>query len=324
MIWRAVLIPLLYISACHQMMGVDQSQAPRILQAGSSRPLMVPNFGSLGEDRCASGHVFSDVDQPPSIVGSILEIFDNGSRSRTYQPLKQFSDQGLRFTDFAVSPSGSLYEIFQSPEETKLVEVDSDGSPKHVTKLDVPANVEERWAAIFNDGTSVFAGYFTPRAAAHLQGKSFVAIFQPSGRLSKKLSSYADVDPAHFMEKPLDGWVSAGEDGNAYILSGDKVLVVNEVGEVVRRLSFKKPDPAAFATRVDYAEGLLAIYLTNIDSKQRITMHYLVLYASTGGVFGYYEPSDDLGFDMCFLGHAGFIFRRTEGGQLKLVTAPLL
>ena len=301
----------------------ERPPSPRILHADSSRPLQAPSFGSLGEERCsAAGHVFLDVDVPPSISGAILDISSDGSRSRTYAPL-QMASADLQVKDFAVSPSATLYELFQSAQATLLVEVDSDGSAKHRINLEVPAHVEERWMVVFDDGVVLFSGFFTRSAAAELRGKSYAALFQSSGNLIRQLSGYPDVDIAALSKKPLDGWITIGQDGNAYILSADKITVLSESGQVQRRLSFTKPDPEAAATRVDYSDGLLAIYLTKSGADHQITMKYLVLYADTGEIFGYYQPLADLGPAMCFSRQDGFTFRRFEKGQSKIVNALL-
>src|SRR5271166_4718404 len=199
------LLALQLASARDAKVMPERPPSPRILQADSSRLLQVPDFGSTGEERCnASGHVFFDVDVPPVNSGAILEISGDGSRGRSYAPL-QMPSSDLQFMDFAVSPSATLYELFQSAQATLMVEVDSDGSPKHRTNLEVPAHVKERWMAVFDDGVVLLSGFFTRGAAAELRGKSYAALFQPSGNLIRQLSGYPDVDIAALSKKPLDG-----------------------------------------------------------------------------------------------------------------------
>jgi hypothetical protein len=212
-----------------------------------------------GEAKCdGSGNLFFEVD----MGGSILEISKDGTRNTAYamsQSSERPDGDGVQVMDFAVSPSGKVYELVQSSRETAVIDFDLDGSVNNKTKLSVPEHVEGRQLAVFDDSAVLFAGFYTKLAPQDRRGKSFAALFDPSGKLRKQLTGYPDANLAELSKKIPDGALTIGQDGRAYLLSSDKILVVSESGEVIRRIPFRKMDRETSAVRLDVAEGLLSI-----------------------------------------------------------------
>jgi hypothetical protein len=302
--------------------GQQPGGKPRVLRAGSSETIQGADFNYYGDAKCdAAGNMFFDMD----LAGSILEISSDGSRRMTYSPWRA-EDPSVRvdFVDFALPPSGGLRALLQSEKETWVVDFDSDGSVKHKTRLDVPEHVEARKLAVFDDGVVLFAGFFTRLATENRPGKSFVAFFESSGKLRQQLADFPDVKLAELSGRRKDGAVTIGQDGHAYVLSADKVSVVSETGQVIRRLRFHKIDPQESAARLDVSEGLLAVTLVKVATNYQIHATHLVIDASSGARLGLYEAADELGGTaVCFSPSKGFTYLKEENGQLKLISAPL-
>jgi len=150
-------------------------------------------------------------------------------------------------------------------------------------------------------------------------------LFQPSGKLLKQLDRLrekAKVDPPE-PGRFAEGAATVGRDGNVYLLTANKVLVISASGRLKKEITFTKPGPEFSAVTVQYSDGWLAISFAKPE-KPAILYQYLVVNASDGYPLGLYETTEETGNDnVCFSRHDGFLFMKFEHNRVKLITAPL-
>lgn len=297
----------------------------RVLQPGTVRNLTVPNFSFYGEPMCdQDGNVFFHLDTGRYSDVELFKLSRAADRGTTFKPSEEHKKPV--FNSFAVSPSGKPYVMVDSPEGTFLMNFKSDGNEEGWVRIGIPDNLHVKTFGVFNDGGVVLSGYFNRYAPEELQGKNFVAVYDPAGRLVRSFKGdFGKTDFSDIKKLPESG-VTVGGDGNAYFLGTNEILVVSESGNLVRRLTFKKPNQQMVVTRLNVSKGLLALVLMTYDPKKRsATRRYMVLDSTSGDVMGLYEPAPDLGDeDICFTQDDGFTFFRVdEAKKLTKVDAPL-
>jgi hypothetical protein len=172
----------------------------------------------------------------------------------------------------------------------------------------------------------LFSGHYRRQAPPDLSGKKYVGLFQASGKLLKRLHG---IDPSTKSSeqgnsnKLPEGATVIGGDGNAYLLTHDRVVIVFSSGLIKKSISFATPGPEFSAVRVQYSQGLVAISFAKSGNPE-VVYRYLVVNALSGEAIGIYEPTHELGNDnVCFSRHDGFLFMTVENGMVKLITAPL-
>jgi hypothetical protein len=288
---------------------------PHILHASSSTAIQVPAFGHYGDAKCdGSGNTFYRPDAPTP--GSVLKISEDGSQATLYLLPPEYSGS---LVDVSVDPSGVVHDLLMTKEGSVAVEFDRDGPVKSKTQLSVPEYVSASRFAVFNDGAVIYVGHTNRLASEDQRGKSYMALFDPSGKLVRELSD-RHAWSAGSPERPPDGAIAVAQDGNAYVLSSDTVTVLSESGEVVRKIPFQKPRPQESATRLDVSAGLLSIGLTYFVDKA-VATEYLVT-TTDGEKVGLYQPSSDLGDSVvCFSADSGFTFLKEGSGAPILVRA---
>ena len=122
-----------------------------------------------------------------------------------------------------------------------------------------------------------------------------------------------DIDlapPAHHIP---EGAATIGKDGNAYLLSSDKVYVISASGQIQKKIPLAKPDGGFSAMGLQYSEGLLVVSFAK-QGKPEALFQYAVLNASTGAPLGLYAPTGETGnTNVCFSRREGFLFCYGQG-----------
>jgi hypothetical protein len=303
-----------------------QQMSPRPLKSSHSAVLPVPSFGAYGPAQCDENlaiyyHLATGL---PSRT-ELLRISQSGNESTLYKLPEEFANS-TDFLDFSVTPGGDVKVLVEDRNYHAIVfAFDSEGKVSSHAQLEVPEHVAGRHIAAYSDGTVLYSGVYTNDAAAEVAGTTYVALFQPSGKLLKRLDRLRDKkkedeqESVHFSE----GAATLGRDGNIYLLTAERVLVISAEGTIQKELAFTKPSPEFSAVTLQYSEGWVAITFAKPERPEVVT-RYLVLNASDGAPVGLYEPSEDTGNDnVCFSRHDGFLFTTFEHGRVKLITAPL-
>lgn len=131
--------------------------------------------------------------------------------------------------------------------------------------------------------------HFKNYAPQALRGKNYAAVFDMSGKLVKKANQdFGETKLAELASKPEEGGLAMGDDGNAYLLRRDEIVVVSPTGELIRRIRYVNPQKDQIAVRISVSAGLAAIFLNVTDTKQHISQELLLLDLRMG------EPSDGI------------------------------
>jgi len=306
----------------------------RVLQPGSPKPVQAPPFSFMGGAQCDSrGNMYFRL-AGSSHSETILEIFHDGIRSAAYFPPKPEKPDALGkagVRDFFVSPSGKVYELLHNEKDqgTVVIEFDSDGSVRDTVKPEVPERLQPLSLAVFDDGTLLIQGFIhilKPGEQTSDAVRSYVALFDASGKLRKELTGFPDFSLSVWSKSIQDGGVAIGQDGNAYLLDANSITVISETGEIARRMPYKKPDPDLIAPMLTFSDGLIAIKVLKHEGGNIIS-RYLVVRADNGETVGYYSLLQDESnrpVALCFSRNEGFTFLKlqVEEQKLTLVNAP--
>lgn len=299
---------------------------PRPLKASGTKQLEVPSFGTYGHTQCDQDlSMYDHLATGAYRHTEILRTSSSGNESTLYTLPDEFARKTV-FTDFSVSPRGdvvALVELVEKPGHFITVDFDSDGKVSSQAELELPEHIFGDHISVFPNGTRLFVGHFTADAPSDLKGKRYVGLFQSSGKQLKRLEQLNEAVRGPQENRLSDGDTTIGADGNVYLLTSDKVLVVSPSGEIQRKITFTKPDPDFSAARVQYSEGLIVVSFAKAR-KTELMFQYLVVNASNGDPLGLYAPTEETGSEnVCFNRHDGFLFLKVKSNRLNLITAPL-
>ena len=300
--------------------------SPRPLKSSHAVELPVPPFGAYGNPECdenlAMYHHLA-MDRYGRTV--LLRFSQSGDESTLYKLPEEFAES-TDFVDFSVTPGGDVMALVIDQDFHPIIfGFDSEGKVNSHARLETPDYVTATHISVFPNGTVLLSGYYRSDAPAALVGKAYVGLFHPSGKLLKQLDRLrekAKVDPPE-AGRFAEGGATVGRDGNVYLLTANKVLVISPSGRLKKEIPFTKPGSEFSAVRVQYSDGWLAISFAKPE-KPEIRYQYLVVNASDGSPLGLYETSEETGnSNDCFSRHDGFLFTTVEHNRVKLITAPL-
>lgn len=325
---RIVLLMFLVSGLMAQGPARDTSTelSPRPLKYSGTRVLEVPAFGAYGEAQCDdSGSVYSHLAAGSYRRTAILRFDRSGKESTLYKLPDEFADS-TAFMGFSVTPDGDVKAVVEDEEGHSLVfAFDSDGNASSHVRLDLPVGVVATNIAEFSNGTLLFSGYYRKDAPEDMGGKRFIGLFHPSGKLLKRLDQDRNDAKVDFPQvgRLQEGGATTARDGNIYLLTSGKVLVISPSGQVQRTIPFSKPGSEFSAVRVQYSGGLLVVSFAKIGSSETI-YRYLVVNAWDGDPLGLYEPTPETGnTNLCFTRAEGFVFLKEDGKTVTLISAGL-
>jgi len=290
---------------------------PRALKSWSQNTVQVPPINDLESQCDRNGNLYFHLN-----TNEVLFLSADGKQGHKFT-LSEEEKRG--FQNFSLSPSGDLYVLTLVNREYEVLTFDDDGVLRHPVTLQVPDNTFNDKFLAFDDGTVLFRGFFDEGAPSKMQGKSYTALFEASGKLRKQLNAASDDLPDVSKIGALhDGAVAMGEDGNAYVLSSQGITVISENGLLVRRFDVHKPDPKELAYKIYVSGEAIAVVLKNLDGSRITRDDFLLLDATTGEPFGLYSAPPETGTnDVCYSRQEGFTFLRSEKGQDSLIKVPL-
>ena len=300
--------------------------SPRPLKVSSIRKLEVPSFGTFGQTHCDDDLAMYDHLATGSYRQTvILRTALSGNESTLYKLPQEFADS-TAFTDFSVTPDGKVTALVEDEKGHSIrFDFDSQGEVSSHAQLDLPDQIAGDKIAVFPNGTMLFSGHYRRGAATDVKGKRYLGLFQPSGKLLRRVneSGMGDIDldsPAHHI---AEGAATIGKDGNAYLLTTDKIYVVSASGQIQKKILIGQPDGGFSAMALQFSEGLLVVSFAEQGKKEALFL-YEVLNASTGEPLGLYEPTAETGNNnVCFSRREGFLFVTGDNNTVNLVTAPL-
>jgi hypothetical protein len=319
-----------FVMLCALATGTGGGEMPastRVLQPGNSQSMDVPSFGFYGAAQSdKEGNLFFHVNAGSYRKPVVLKLARSSGDPVLYT-LADDEEKNTVFSDFSVTPSGQVSLLGQGTDGKSYVfHFSSKGTVVTKTSLELPEHMSIESFVTFESGAALVSAFYLPDAPADLRGKSFMALFDNSGRIRKKFKAeLGNTDLSSVFNHLREGNATIGPDGNLYLLHADKILVISESGEIIRRLKYKKPD-TGLATKIAVSHNLLSIWLMKEDAKDHVSSEYLVLDLFTGKPFGFYVPAQELGSSaiaISFTNQEGFTFFDTENGHVKLISAPL-
>jgi len=300
--------------------------SPRPLKVSSIRKLEVPSFGTFGLTHCDDelsmyDHLATGFYKQTVILRTAL----SGNESTLYKLPDEFADS-TAFTDFSVTPDGKVTALVEDEKGHSIrFDFDAEGKVSSHSQLELPDQVAGDKIAVFPNGTMLFSGHYRRGAPPDVKGKRYLGLFQPSGKLLRKVneSGMGDIDLDPPAQHIPEGAATIGKDANAYLLTADKVYVISASGQIQKKIPFTKPDGGFSAMAVQYSEGLMVVSFAK-QGKAEALFQYLVLNASTGEPLGLYLPTEETGNDnVCFSRREGFLFITGDSNTVNLVTAPI-
>lgn len=331
---------LFYLGLCLGCLGAvfAFSQTPhpdlpkppvKMLSGYSSSVTDVPTFSAFPPIRCdTNGNVYFHLDTGSNnySAGTLMRL-EHGSWKPHLFKLPADLAKDMAFFEFNVTPLGKTRSLEEKTDgHYHVVKFDSDTDDIDDTPLQIPDHL---WLTDFvasEAGTTFVGGYYDEQAPKDMQGKTFLALLQPSGRILKDFSieGPGPVDLSTVHTKHHDGAVTVGPDGNFYFVSGHVVVVLSAYGDFVKRIPIPKPDDDSHASVIAIAGDLISIQFNKSGKDGLIQTQFLVLSMSTGNPYGLYVPAEELGNNcVCFSSRSGYTFLRVENGKLKFVNAPL-
>ena len=326
---RSLILGLLLVVSISGAGQEALAPSPRVLRASSSQVLGVPPFSAYGNAYCDNAknlffHVAGETNSYNA--GVIMKLAPSSQMPTLYQLPREFSGK-IGFLEFFVTPSGAVWFLEEASDgPLYVIGFASVGSMATRSRLDAPEHLRAEDFVVSKNGVTLLAGYFDKDAPKNLRGKSYIALFEKSGKLRKeiKADSIQDVDLKEIAKKLHNGAVTVGPEGNFYFLHSNEILVISEYGDVVRRLSFSRPYKDVTAVKVHLSGSVLSIQFVKPNKDGLLLTQFLRLDSATGQPFALYEPSDELGNNcVCFSHRDGYTFFRIENGKVKLVSAPL-
>jgi hypothetical protein len=319
------------------MLGAGTTPAPdspqlKVLEPATRRALAMPAFSYWSEGQCdGEANLYFHINGGDFRAAKFLKISANGEDSDILGPSGEFSDmEKFGFEGFFITRAGEPYVLGGDGKKTYVIAFAADGSMKTPVAIEAPEAVIVSGFAVFETGGFLVAGRYSSEAGPVSQrGKSYLAVFEPSGTLRKELRGLlADKSATDDSNTSLDDdtKITSSEDGKLYILNPDEIEVLSASGEVEGKIHFKKPDPHSMATKAYVSGNLVAIRLSTYNSDKAETQRrYLVLDRNNKDKpFGYYKPSEELdGPDVCFTRDHGFTFQSFDHGRQTLFVAPL-
>lgn len=324
--FKVLVLTLAATNLLAQAGGYASRPQVRVLANWSQKAIEVPAFNEI-ESRCdQDGNLYFHLDTGSYNDVEVLYLSADGRHGHKFTLSETSQKEKPHFQNLAVSPSGELYVLTLLIPEYQVLTFDNDGVSRNPVSLRVPDHVNNDKFLAFDDGTTLFRGFYNADAPPKLRGKSYTALFEASGKLRKELTTGVNEELRSTDEigDLRDGDVATGEDGNAYVLSLNRITVVSESGELVRRFSVEKPDPKALAYKIYISGGTIALVLKYMEGARVTRDDFLLIDATTGEQFGLYEaPPEIEAFDVCYLRPEGFTFLHRDKGQQTLIKVPL-
>jgi len=304
------------------------TSTPRVLTASSLIKFGIPAFGFTGRSSCDSaGDIVFNVGRMGAL-GPFLRVSSDGGSHIVYSLPSELSGQAN--VAWATSPGGDFFVLYEDFKEYKLIRFKSDGNVAAISSLDVPQGVDVMHLAVA-DNETVFAGGYRESADPRLKPRSgFAAIFNRSGKLVRDLNALApDYKLKAAEQGPVDGDAIAAEDGRFYFLGDQRIVALNQSGEVEKEIPFTKPSPSAHAVQVDFSKGTLSILFHDVHrvgagKPVNVEVSTILINAQNGEVRGSYvfNPATTQNV-LCFDGQGGYALFALEGKMAAKDTVPI-
>ncbi|MBZ5721290.1 MAG: hypothetical protein LAO03_13000 [Acidobacteriia bacterium] len=297
------------------------------LEISTSTTLEVPSFGSFGDAQAdEDGNLFFHAATRHYLDSVVLGVYAKKSQPVVFALPDDFA-KSTAFAAFSVTRSGKVYIAAEDRElkaRPRVFSFDDDGQLSSQTELETPKGVRVKTLSIFDRSGNMFvAGYYDSSALPAQRGRSYVALVTPSGKVLRELRNGDTIDLKKVGDIPNESSSYVADDGNLYLLAGNKIRVLQESGQLLRTLHLSKPSQECFATKVIVSQGIAAVWLdVNPKEGQTVQLNFETIDVSTGHILSLYYPEDELGNKAVnFTRQDGFTFLDSDKGRVRLFTA---
>jgi len=301
------------------------TDAARQLHISEAKALDVPLFPFYGIPVSDSeGDLFFHLGGDLYTNATIMRLDHSSWKPSLYKLPSEVQQAKYLFYHFTVTPSGEVWMLANAGPDLLVVSFESDGQESAATKLDLSLlDVDIMDFAALDNGSLLLAGVTVGKDA----GRPFAALFDGgTGKSIRNLTNaYPRVDDKDEKAKLHAGNASVGDDGNIYLLHESEIIVISAGGEIVNRISFKRPGHDLIPTSVRVSSGYAAVWLrTPPREDHRFDVTYEVVDLSDGKTVGWYQPPAEIRMSaMGFSRSDGFRFLVAKDGHLNLVEANL-
>jgi hypothetical protein len=318
---RSVIAALLLVGTAF---GAENDQAPITLVPTTSRLLDVAGFPAWGPAQCdLDGNLYFH-------TGRVLNdlVFLKLGADNTHEVyVANSSPDGTAeyFSAFRVTPDGKLWVLAGGKKDSIfLLEFTDDPTTPTRTKLDAPGQFDaltvNNFVVLQNGHVRVY-GVLGEKAPKREQGHRYTLEFDASGKLLRKTVD-KDSDSSSGEGRYKDASAAQSNDGTIYLLAEDKVLVISQTGQLLRKIKLRLPEPEFEAHALYVAGRRVAVGFSkrNPDG-HTLTMRYALIDGSNGEQLRLYQGGPETGNNMVCFSNDGFTFFRVEKGRVKLVMA---
>jgi hypothetical protein len=307
-----------------------QESSLRQLSTTSMKALSVPAFSSTHPGQCDSlGNLYFQLSNGTErFDGSyIMRLAVESETPTVYAIPLDLAKLHEAWVNFSVSLNGKVSILDEDGTgQMNILSYDANGRVISQVKLETPDQLDPRDLFVYDSGVILLSGYYGPQAPPLARGKTYTALFEPTGKLRKVLEAESNlfIDLMELKRKPLDSTGVIGPDQLLYYARSNHISAIREDGTVVRRFSFSKPADTDTVASIKYSDGLLSVEFVGMTAEHTIRTQFLVLDVKTGDRVGFYTHTADQGNNsVCFSRHDGYTFFRIENGKVKLVTASM-
>jgi hypothetical protein len=227
------------------------------------------------------------------------------------------------FVAFRVSSDSKLHVLARGEkEEAYLFTFADDATTPLKVSIDVPDHLAIENFAVLRNGHILIQGYFDQTAASKSGGRSFVGEFSASGTLIRDAKEKASTETIKYaLDRVADAAEAEADNGYIYLLEPERVLVISQTGEVVKRFKLHLPD-TDFRPYNLYLDGRrLVVAYYKMGTKGPLVSRFAVLDATTGEQLRLYEPVPELGNNLICFANDTFTFYRVQHRRVNLAYA---
>lgn len=302
--------------------GGKTESAPITLTPASSKVLPIQPFSYSGSVQCdGKNNLYFYVGSRPR-DSVVYELLADGTHNVIGLTGKDGADN--YYVAFRVDPDGKLWLLAADKTDHPIIfELHDDATSPTATKLDTPEDLNALTIQNFivlQSGHILVHGYLNEKAGKEERGHSYLADFEPSGRLVRKTVGKGVA--AEAADWAAQAPALEGEDRLIYLLELDKVVLVSQAGKKIREITLDPPEPD-FRPYKMYLSGrrLVVAFSKNSPAPAKVVARYALFDTSSGERLRLYQPDPELGNNLLCFSSEGFTFYRVEHGNIKLVTA---
>jgi len=283
--------------------------------------------GFYGAPLCdPDGNLYLRTDEHLAVdENPVWKISPKGKKLQVYSAPKE-TEKEFRLGDFNVGADGSFYAVtYDYNEKTEkyiLLRYGSDGEVSSKSRLQLPELFLLDKIGIFASGSILVSGHYSDKASESVRGHSRLLVLTSDGAPAGEvhLSIKATGSAGDF---PPPGSVSMGEDGNAYLLRGEEVLVLSPSAQLQRSVAVSSPAEGFEPERIQVSHGVLSVtfYKVARGKTGNIEVMFRTFDTSTGVVQAEYVPKPGFNYQLCFSPDAGYTFLSREHDKTVLKRA---